>query len=99
MPAGDLKTTSVRFRKRKSCSRRLGLISLFLLGKFRPPQICQQRRSFAVGNFPLGQRLHEPARRLTERHSLLLLLYHGGASPGTATADYPAITHASLKLC
>src|SRR5689334_16010543 len=26
-------------------------------------------------NFPLGQRLHDPARRLTERHSLLLLYY------------------------
>ena len=47
-------------------------------------------------DFPLGLRVHDPARRMTERHSLLLLMHHGGALARHYMADYPAVPHASL---
>src|SRR5690349_1063242 len=37
-------------------------------------------------NLPLGLRTHDPAMRMTKRHSLLLLRYHGGAQARHAMA-------------
>src|SRR5215213_11408803 len=73
-------TAPVRLRQRKWRSRRIELTCLHYLGICSTPQVGQQRGSFAMRNFPLDQCLYGPARRLTERHTLLLLLHHASTS-------------------
>src|SRR5215213_3679181 len=84
-------TAPVRLRQRKWRSRRIELTCLHYLGICSTPQVGQQRGSFAMRNFPLGQCLYGPARRLTERHTLLLLLHHASTSAKHCYCRYPVV--------
>src|SRR5262245_46567681 len=79
MFARDLETDLIRFGKRKGRSPRFRFPRLYRVAMLCSPQGSQYGGSLAMRNLPIGQRMYDQTRSMTERHSLLLLLYHGGA--------------------